>query len=1208
VLRMALLASASAFLLGGLLAPGVDAAPAHAATDVVLLVDGSGSISDSDWKLERSGYTSALRDPANVPLDGSIAIGVVQWSTDQRVEVPLTTISDKADLDRVVAGINAMQQMADETAAGDGIFAGTAELQDHKRPQAKPVLCLSTDGTTNKGSTVAYAASEAVTAGVQRFSVIGIEDPPNAYEADLRQHYGPHVFGGGTVTVARETSEFATLIGGSCFGAPVRLRAMEVTQGVQDWKSSLALVGGRETVVRAFVEMPDGSPPTRVTGRLVGTRNGSPLPGSPLAAINPGAAVLARQDIVARRKTLTDSLNFVLPSSWTSGAVTLKFESGGNPVDCKEPGGGGSEADDCLATPSFGTPIDVGVSYFKVQIGNAEPSDAVMAEQIARTRSALPISHLTTASRTITYGSMPVQDHVLTDLLKMYQVERTSCTGACVSSARDRYYGVLDTSGGQGGVANSAPGQVAVGEVAGVPGRNDIDWARNRVAHELAHTFGLHHAVDDSKGIHDGSKEGQCGEFAPSDAPGHDPFVDVNGRRRPGLGPLTSGDEAQVWGMDPRFVNGDVKGLGVIDPHSTWALMSYCDDGTGQKRWISAFEWNAVLNGLRSNLSSLTGEHAKRAAVGAGPAPVEPPAGSKGLLVSGTISSVTGQADIQPVVSLPYPGDAAPGEGPFMLRLLRDDGSTIAERRFVPKVSTGDAPGGVGDEHDDEVGTFSEVMAISGDERVAKVTVTHDTDGELGSRDAPAGDGPQVSGLQVSDTSIGSDPVDLDWDGTAGSTYSVFFSGDDGASWTPLAFDVSHSDHQIATGMLRQTGAGRFAVAVSDGVNGSVAQLGGVTVANAAPTVTIVSPSLGDTSPSGVQLVRFEAIAADRDEVLPDNAITWTSDRHGTLGTGSVFETTAADLSEGKHVITATVRDSQGAETSASIELDINRVAPVPASADLRVAAASAPIAGNGDATLDVTVAGSGPDTAPDLQLTITPAAGLQAKVPTTLDAWTCQVEGRGLRCTRLALPANADTALHVPVATSATGARPSGDVTVEVESGVADPRLDDNRATATIGADPPGGGGSTPGGSGGGSSSSGGSGGGSQGPTKAVGGTSAKLAKATVAKRLRADVKAFRGLVTALRKRGKVAVKVTFLGAGTHRLQLTTTGRQPIVVATGTVAAKKAGTVKLTLKVTKAGRRLLHRHGRPPKFQVADRFTAPGLDVQITAALPKGD
>ena len=488
------------------LALAVSPAAAFAAppkTDLTILVDGSGSIDASDWDLQRQGFATALSDVASVPLDGSIAIGVVQWASDTTVEFPLTQIDDQADLDAAKNALLGMVQKQASTASGEGVYAGTAASVAGRRPGATPVHCMSTDGTLNEGRSLDGAVADAKAKGIERYSVIGIDDFGNT--AALRSFYGQYVYGGGAVTIARNTAEFATLIGGSCLSPAVRLRAMEVNQGIQDWSNSQPVVRDRKTVVRAFVDVPPGTPATRVTGRLIGRRGGSELPGSPLPAVNLGSAILAREDIVPRRDVLADSLNFVLPSGWTNGDVELEFEAGGAPVDCKEPANGGSSSDDCIVSATFGDARNLGVTFWSVMIDGSGPHTGLLAEQIARTQSALPISNLTTTMRGLNYpaGSTPDLERINDDLLRFKEIDRTSCTGLCSPGARDVYYGVVDGGADTGGLANGIPGQTASGHIGGVSGRDDTGYARNRAPHEIAHTLGVHHAVDNSKGIRD---------------------------------------------------------------------------------------------------------------------------------------------------------------------------------------------------------------------------------------------------------------------------------------------------------------------------------------------------------------------------------------------------------------------------------------------------------------------------------------------------------------------------------------------------------------------------------------------------------------------------------------------------------------------------------------------------------------------------------
>lgn len=204
--------------------------------DLVLLLDGSGSISGADWSLQLEGYATALSDRVNFPTDGSVAVSVVQWShagtgqENTRLEVPLTVLDSRDAVDALVADVQVIQQMGQNTNPGDAVLAGTAELGEHGRPGATGVLCMSTDGARNAGSSLPGAVAVAQDAGVSKYSVVAIADG-NFTEAAARWAYGPYVFGGGTVTFARSTAEFTTLIAG-CAADPLNLVALEVTQSI----------------------------------------------------------------------------------------------------------------------------------------------------------------------------------------------------------------------------------------------------------------------------------------------------------------------------------------------------------------------------------------------------------------------------------------------------------------------------------------------------------------------------------------------------------------------------------------------------------------------------------------------------------------------------------------------------------------------------------------------------------------------------------------------------------------------------------------------------------------------------------------------------------------------------------------------------------------------------------------------------------------
>ncbi len=386
------------------------------------------------------------------------------------------------------------------------------------------MLCLSSDGT---GGELTDAVARAKTAGIERFSVIGIDDGGNTEW--LREYYGPHVYGGGAMTIARNTVEFASLIAGSCFGDAVTLRALEVNQGAQDWHNSKTLLQARETIVRAFVETPAGAPDERVTGRLIGRRDGVELPGSPLVATNTSGNVLARNDIEARRGEIDDSLNFEVPFSWTypGGEIELEFDAAGAPVDCKEPSDPGTVAADCQVAPPFETPTELAIAFYGVNIDGDAPEWSDVSEQIARVQSALPVSTFNWSSREIDYDDTPSMGEVNDDLHRMREVERTSCGTSC-GHVRDIFYGLIDGGplGGNNGQADGIPSDSATSVTNDLNNPTSLGYGRNTVVHEISHSLGVHHAVDNSLGESGGflwwgkHKSGRCGESRPPTRPG----------------------------------------------------------------------------------------------------------------------------------------------------------------------------------------------------------------------------------------------------------------------------------------------------------------------------------------------------------------------------------------------------------------------------------------------------------------------------------------------------------------------------------------------------------------------------------------------------------------------------------------------------------------------------------------------------------------
>jgi hypothetical protein len=130
----------------------VRAQTACADVNLVLAVDGSSSISDSDFTLQRHGIANAFRDPAVLAAmqrAGAVAVTAVFWG-DSELAVQKTgwiTIAGPADGERfarIIEGVD--RKVLGNTGLGAGLDAALDMIESHAVCAGRSIINVSGDG------------------------------------------------------------------------------------------------------------------------------------------------------------------------------------------------------------------------------------------------------------------------------------------------------------------------------------------------------------------------------------------------------------------------------------------------------------------------------------------------------------------------------------------------------------------------------------------------------------------------------------------------------------------------------------------------------------------------------------------------------------------------------------------------------------------------------------------------------------------------------------------------------------------------------------------------------------------------------------------------------------------------------------------------------------------------------------------------------
>jgi hypothetical protein len=191
---------------------------------LVLVTDVSRSIDDSEFKLEKDGYTSAFTNPKVVEAikggpAGRIAVAYVEFASSFEVRTVLdwTVIRDKATAqafaDKLAA---APRSFWGRTAISAGVDQAVQLLAESGMNATRHVIDVCGDGTNNAGREVAEARDDALKAGITINGLAIINDHPVSWTfahvqppGGLANYYRQNVTGGPGSFVL-EVHDFAT--------------------------------------------------------------------------------------------------------------------------------------------------------------------------------------------------------------------------------------------------------------------------------------------------------------------------------------------------------------------------------------------------------------------------------------------------------------------------------------------------------------------------------------------------------------------------------------------------------------------------------------------------------------------------------------------------------------------------------------------------------------------------------------------------------------------------------------------------------------------------------------------------------------------------------------------------------------------------------------------------------------------------------------
>jgi hypothetical protein len=724
-------------------------------------------------------------------------------------------------------------------------------------------------------------------------------------------------------------------------GVDLRATSIEVTQGIQRFGlplnlgvpvpySGVTLVQGATTVVRAYANAfatgrAPGLPIPNVPALLEGTRNGAPLPGSPLSP-DSGPATLSAGSLVVDLREIADpnsGYTYTLPLSWTEGGP-IQLRSDVNPQTSASAVPEANTANNHFTLTGVAFHHHDPIVISPVEMVYRDPDTHKMVVPPG------PSAVFERASMVTPLGDgelivFPYRGTI--DLTAMYNqtegtptqdTDRYNATFTAVATWEDNHnedgltFGVVadpDARGRENPVAFGGCVFCATPSVARIEPIAFVNSTRplTSVTHELWHTQNYFHA-----GHH-------CAGGKPTDYPYVDWPPDDQGfiqgmglDRRPGSGGRPGTYRRLIAGA---LANPPLAG----QLPQYYDVMSYCNYGQEDPTWVSARSWDGWGSLLPLGAPALSSRDVSSAAVQGTTLQVMASVNSDG---TGEITQVLPQVK----GTAPTADDAA---SPYRI-VVRDAAGAVVSSTGVAAQSThvDYSAGHIGADIEAEV-------RADGANRIELTNNGH----VVATRTRPARP-PTVKLLSPRPGSrIGSTGnVTIRWkaDDSNGDPLEVMllYSADGGRSFHNLALGVfSGQTTTVPAALFSKTTNGRIRIAVNDGFDEVSASSGRLSSAGAPPVVQILRPTTAERVRADAMLALFgEAFDDSGKLITAAQRLTWFDGRH-QVGRGRSL--TLTGLTPGAHRLTLRARGANGLVGLASVAVKVLGVKP-----DLMITAA----------------------------------------------------------------------------------------------------------------------------------------------------------------------------------------------------------------------------------------------------------------------------